>query len=80
MKKVILTPNPYRDKGFHTVLEAQKLLRDAGVEASICLPFDVDRSFELPKNIRFSRLDLELPKTDAVRSKKGSASPASIMA
>lgn len=66
MKKVILTPNPYRDKGFHTVLEAQKLLRDAGVEASICLPFDVDRSFELPKNIRFSRLDLELPKTDAV--------------
>ena len=66
MKKVILTPNPYRDKGFRTVLAAQKILLDAGLETRICLPFDVDRSFELPKDIRFSRLDRELQHADAV--------------
>ena len=66
MKRVILTPNPYRDKGFRTVLEAQKILNEAGIETRICLPFDVDRSFELPRDIRFSRLDRELPKADCV--------------
>ena len=66
MKRVILTPNPYRDKGFRTVLAAQKILNDAGVETRICLPFDVDRSFELPRDIRFSRLDRELQRSDAV--------------
>ncbi len=60
MNKVILTPNPYRDKGFQTVREAYKILRDAGVEVKICLPFEVDRSFELPKDLHFSRLDREL--------------------
>lgn len=66
MKKVILTPNPYRDKGFQTVLAAQSILREVGLETRICLPFDVDKSFELPKNIRFSRLDRELPNADCV--------------
>ena len=60
MNKVILTPNPYRDKGFQTVREAYTILRDAGVDVKICLPFEVDRSFELPKDLRFSRLDREL--------------------
>ena len=60
MNKVILTPNPYRDKGFQTVREAYKILSDAGVDVKICLPFEVDRSFELPKDLRFSRLDREL--------------------
>ena len=61
MKKVILTPNPYRDEDFSTVREAQQILRQAGVEVRICLPFEVDRSYELPKDLRFSRLDRELP-------------------
>lgn len=66
MKRVILTPNPYRDKGFRTVLEAQRILNEAGIETRICLPFDVDKSYELPKEIRFSRLDRELQRSDAV--------------
>ena len=61
MNKVILAPNPYRDKGFQTVREAYKILSEAGVEVKICLPFEVDRSFELPKDLRFFRLDRELP-------------------
>ncbi len=61
LKRVILSPNPYRDKNFQTLLEAMRVLNDAGVETRVCLPFEVDRSYELPKNIRFSRMDRELP-------------------
>jgi NAD+ kinase len=66
MKKVILTPNPYRDKGFHTVTEAQKILNECGIETRICLPFEVDKGFELPKHLHFLPLDKELPHCDMV--------------
>ena len=66
MKKVILASNPYRDAGFQTVRAAQKILQDAGLETRICLPFEVDRSFSLPKDIRFSRLERELHSADLV--------------
>ena len=64
MKNIILTPNPYRDKNFQTVRAAIQVLRSAGVEPKVCLPFEVDRSFELPRDIRFSRLDRELPNAE----------------
>ena len=32
IKKVILTPNPYRDGGFRTVQAAQKILQESGLE------------------------------------------------
>ena len=66
MKNVILTPNPYRDKNFQTVRDAMAVLKSAGIEPKICLPFDVDRSFELPRDIRFSKLDRELPNAELV--------------
>ena len=66
MKKAILTPNPYRDKNFQTVREAARVLTDAGVEVRICLPFEVDKSYELPKDLKFSRLDRELPSASIV--------------
>ena len=66
IKKVILTPNPYRDGGFKTVLAAQKILQEAGLETKICLPFEVDKSFVLPRDIRFSRLDREQNWADLV--------------
>ena len=66
VKKVILTPNPYRDGGFKTVQTAQKILNDVGIETRICLPFEVDKTFVLPKDIRFSRLDRELNWADMV--------------
>lgn len=66
MKHVILTPNPYRDKNFQTVRTAMRILRDAGIEPKLCLPFEVDRSFELPKDLRFQRLDRELGNTEMV--------------
>lgn len=66
MKKIILTPNPYRDKDFVTVREAIKILKEAGMDPRICLPFDVDRTYDLPKDLYFSRLDRELPGASAV--------------
>jgi len=66
MKNVILTPNPYRDKNFQTVREAMLILKNVGIQTKVCLPFEVDRSFELPRDIRFCRLDRELPGAELV--------------
>ena len=60
VKKVIMTPNPYRDKDFATVRRASQILTEAGIEVRLCLPFEVDRSYDLPKDLKFSRLDREL--------------------
>ena len=66
MKKVVLTPNPYRDKHFQTVRRAMEILRGAGVEPRLCLPFEVDKSYDLPKDLYFHKLERELPSADAV--------------
>ena len=61
-----MTPNPYRDKNFHTVRAAVQVLQKAGIECRICLPFDVDKSFDLPKDLHFYKLDRELQNTELV--------------
>ena len=61
MKKVILSPNPYRDINFQTLREAIAVLQASGVETRVCLPFEVDRTYDLPRDIRFNRMDRELP-------------------
>ena len=66
MKNIILTPNPYRDKNFQTVRDAAEILKAAGANVKLCLPFEVDRSYELPRDLRFSRLDRELNNADGV--------------
>lgn len=66
MKRVVLSPNPYRDKDFKTLREAMSVLKDAGIETRVCLPFEVDRNYDLPRDIRFSRLDRELPGADMI--------------
>lgn len=66
MKRVILTPNPYRDKDFQTVRSAMEILRNAGVDVRLCLPFDVDKSFGLPRDLQFSKLERELGSAEAI--------------
>jgi NAD+ kinase len=66
MKRVILSPNPYRDKDFKTLRDAMAVLKNAGIESRVCLPFEVDRTYDLPRDIRFSRLDREIPGADMV--------------
>ena len=66
IKRVILTPNPFRDKNFQTVRNAMKILQEAGIEPRLCLPFEVDRTYDLPKDLRFHKLDREIQNTDLV--------------
>ena len=66
MKRVILTPNPYRDKNFQTVRNAVNILEECGIETKLCLPFEVDKTFELPKDFDFYKLEQELPDSDLV--------------
>lgn len=66
MKRVILTPNPYRDKNFQTVRNAVKILEDCGIETKLCLPFEVDKTFDLPKDMPFYKLDEEIHSADLV--------------
>lgn len=66
MKNVILTPNPYRDQNFQTVRTAMEVLKNAGIQPRLCLPFEVDKNYNLPRDLRFSRLERELPNADMV--------------
>jgi len=66
MKRVILTPNPYRDANFNTVREAMRILSENGMEPRLCLPFEIDRDFELPKDLHFHRLDREIGNAELV--------------
>lgn len=66
MKRVIVTPNPYRDKNFQTVRSAMDILRDSGLTVRLCLPFEVDKTFEMPRDLHFHRLEKELPTADMV--------------
>ena len=66
MKNVILTPNPYRDKNFQTVRNAMQILKETGIQTKLCLPFEVDRTYDLPRDLHFSKLERELPNADLV--------------
>lgn len=64
MKKVVMTPNPYRDRNFKYANLAEKILREAGVETKTCLAFDVDKTFELPEDVVLHDLTQELRDAD----------------
>lgn len=66
MKNVIVTPNPYRDQNFGTAREAMEILKNAGMQVKLCLPFEVDRTYDLPKDLHFTRLDREMQTADLV--------------
>lgn len=63
--KVVLSPNPYRDRGLKAAQSAEKILRNVGVETVMCLPFSVEGgNLELPKHIRFKNTQEELKSAD----------------
>lgn len=62
--KVIITPNPYRDKNLSCAAEAKKILESAGIETVVCLAFEVDKDFVLPKTVDLKELNRELKNSD----------------
>lgn len=66
--RIILSSNPYRDKGLRTAQEAQKILNRAGAETVICLPFVPKKGDRLdyPRQLKLGRLEEELKRADAL--------------
>lgn len=64
MKKVILSSNPYRDKGFRTLRQAMHLLQEQGVACSICLAFEVEQKSDLPQDLKFCDLNRALKEAE----------------
>ena len=64
--KVVLSPNPYRDKGLKAARNAERILRSAHVETVMCLPFPLggERMPELPKGLVFGEIQEELKDAD----------------
>ncbi len=66
--KVILSPNPYRDRGLKAALSAKKILESGGAEVVVCLPFDVEDNgrTDLPPHVQLRKLNEELPTADVL--------------
>ena len=57
--KSVVSPNPIRVKHCLHARQACQILKEAGAEVSLCLPFDVDRSFDIPSDLRFREIQKE---------------------
>ena len=57
MKKVILCPNPYKDRGLKTTREAKALLEDAGFEVRVSPELLDGRPDDWPEDLPISELE-----------------------
>ena len=64
--KIILSSNPYRDRGLRAAQEAKKILEKEGVETVLCLPFTPRKGerVDIPQGVVMSTLEKELPDAD----------------
>lgn len=64
--KIILCPNPFRDKGLKAAQNSARLLNAAGAKTEFCFPFPVDRASigDLDPGIKIKDLKTELPDAD----------------
>ena len=64
--RVILSSNPYRDRGMRAAQQARNVLERVGVECCFCLPFEMGQNShaELPRNLTFANLQQELSRAD----------------
>lgn len=64
--KIVLSSNPYRDKGMRVALEARRILEHAGAQTVLCLPFQPKKGdrLELPRQVAPSMMEKELPSAD----------------
>ncbi len=64
--KVLLSPNPYRDRGLKVAIQAKRVLERAGVRTAVCLPFELEGAnrSELPGELAYSEMEKELPGAD----------------
>ena len=63
---IILSSNPYRDRGLRAAMEARKILERAGAHTVLCLPFQPRKGdrLELPRHVELSDLHSQLSGAD----------------
>ena len=66
--KIVLSPNPYRDRGLRAAQTARRILENAGAETAICLPFEVDQGsrLDLSAGVVLGQLEVELEDADVL--------------
>ena len=66
--KVVLCPNPYRDRGLKAAQSAKKILEGSGVDTVVCLPFELEENsrLELPAHVPLKKMAQELKGADAL--------------
>lgn len=63
--RILICPNPYRDKQFRTALRVRDILAECGAECLFCLPFGSEKNMEKTADIVFSDVRDVLPGCDA---------------
>ena len=56
MKKIVLCPNPYRDKDLSAAREAAEILRSVGQRTVFCLPFRPENPVGRAELVRLLKL------------------------
>lgn len=64
--KVILSSNPYRDRGLKAAQEAKRILERENIDCVMCLPFTPRKGerVDIPGGVSMSTLEQELPEAD----------------
>jgi len=64
--KIVLSSNPYRDRGLRAALEARQILEQLGAQTALCLPFRPQKSdqLDLPRGVAVAELEQELAGAD----------------
>lgn len=64
--KVVLSPNPYRDRGLRAAIRAKAILESGGIETCMSLPFSLDGSsrIDLPRQLTFYEMQDSLKQAD----------------
>lgn len=64
--RILLSSNPYRDRGLRAALEAKRILEHAGAQTVLCLPFQPKKGdhLDLPKHAELAELHTALPMAD----------------
>ena len=66
--RILLSSNPYRDKGLRVAIEAQRILQKAGAEAVLCMPFLPKKGerVDFPRHLKLGRMEEELSRADVL--------------
>lgn len=66
--RIVLSPNPYRDKGLKAAIAARDILQNSGVETVMCLPFshENDHGPELPSDLELCEMNHALNGADVL--------------